>query len=185
MAPSRDGPGQVLSQLGTVMSQFRRTHRRSIRTVVTMETNYRLSPIDPAVADQMRAAGGDRYIADAKPGYPCRQCLRDAELGEHLILVSYDPFRTGSPYRSRSPIFLHEEACTAPDDLMMLPDQLTRRQLSVRAFDRKEMMIDAAVIDGTDLDTNLRRFFEDPATHEVHVHNATRGCWATSVLRSS
>jgi hypothetical protein len=146
MAPSRDGSGQVLSQLGTVMSQFRRTQRRSIRKVVTVETNYRLNPIDPAVADQMRAAGGDRYIADAKPGYPCRQCLCDAEVGEHLILVSHDPFSTVSPYRSRSPIFLHEEACTAPNDFMMLADQLTRRQLSVRAFDRMEMMIDTAVI---------------------------------------
>jgi hypothetical protein len=166
------------------MSQFRRTHRQSIRTVANMDTNYRLNPINPAVADQLRSAGGDRYVADAKPGYPCRQCLRDAEIGEPLILVSHDPFTTDSPYRSRSPIFLHEQACNTPDDLTKLPDQLTRRQLSIRAFDRNETMIDATVIDGTDLDTNLRRFFDDLATNEVHVHNATRGCWATSVSRS-
>jgi hypothetical protein len=47
------------------------------------------------------------------------------------------------------------------------------------------MMLDAAVIDGTALDDQLRRFFDDDATEQVHVHNATRGCWATSVTRSS
>ena len=45
------------------------------------------------------------------------------------------------------------------------------------------MMIDAAVIYGTELDDQLRRFFDDEATTEIHVHNATRGCWATSVKR--
>lgn len=150
-----------------------------------MQTNYRLNPIDPATADGLRAAGGDRYIADAKPGYPCRQCLRDAEAGEPLILVSHDPYTTDSPYRSRSPIFLHERHCGVPEDLTTLPEQLSLRQLSVRAFDRDEMMIDAAVIDGTDLDAHLRRFFEEPATNQVHIHNATRGCWATSVSRLS
>lgn len=42
-----------------------------------------------------------------------------------------------------------------------------------------------AVIDGTGLDEQLRRFFNDDATKEIHVHNATRGCWATSIIRSS
>jgi hypothetical protein len=95
------------------------------------------------------------------------------------------PFTTDSPYRSRSPIFLHEQTCGAPNDLTTLPEGLTRRQLSVRAFDSNEMMIDAAVIDGTGLDDTLRRFFEELATNQVHIHNANRGCWATSVSRSS
>lgn len=47
------------------------------------------------------------------------------------------------------------------------------------------MMLDAAVIDGIDLDDHLRRFFDNEATSEIHIHNATRSCWATSVTRSS
>lgn len=150
-----------------------------------MTTDYRLAPIDPNVADDLRAVGGERFIADAKPGYPCRQCLCDAEIGEALILVSYDPFTVDSPYRSRSPIFLHERTCSPPTDTADLPVQLTGRQLSVRAFDRDAMMIDAAVIDGSDLEDQLQRFFDDVATTDIHIHNATRGCWATSVARSS
>lgn len=149
-----------------------------------MPNDYRLVPIDPAVADELRASGGKRYVADVAPGYPCRQCLRDADVGDALILVAHDPFTADSPYRSRSPIFLHERPCSPPTDLTEIPDQLRVRQLSVRAFDLDAMMIDAAVIEGTDLDEQLRRFFDEEAADEVHIHNATRGCWATSATRS-
>ena len=115
------------------------------------------------------------YIADAVPGYPCRQCLRDAEIGEEVILVSYDPFRSDTPYRSASPIFLHCADCGGPDDVTSVPQQLARRQLSVRSFDRHEMMIDAAVIDGDELAATMQRFFAEADT---------RGCWATAVARA-
>jgi hypothetical protein len=150
-----------------------------------MPTDYQLAPISPDTADDLRTAGGPRFVADAKPGYPCRQCLRDAEIGEAVILVAHDPFTNDSPYRSRSPIFLHDQACAPPTNVTDLPDQLTGRQLSVRAFDGEAMMLDASVIDGIDLDDTLRRFLDDDAISEIHIHNATRGCWATSMIRAS
>ncbi len=124
------------------------------------------------------------YQADEKPGYPCRQCLQDAEIGDELLLVSYDPFNVETPYRSASPIFLHRERCEPPSDLTVLPAQLTIRQLSVRAFDENALMIDAAVIWGDDLATTLERFFGAEGCDHVHVHNATRGCWAVRVDRA-
>ena len=148
-------------------------------------TTYQLEPIDAATATQLRSAGGIRYTADATPGYPCRQCLQDAEMGESLILVAHDPFDddTASAYRSSSPIFLHEASCEPPADLTDLPAQLTVRQLSVRAFDADAMMVDAAVIDGTSLDRTLQQFFSNDEVDQIHVHNASRGCWATTVRR--
>jgi hypothetical protein len=147
-------------------------------------STFVLRPISPSDADALRLRGGTLYIADEHPGYPCRQCLRDAAVGDELILVSHDPFGTESPYRSASPIFLHRTSCQPYVIESVLPEQLTRRQLSVRAFDRKEMMIDAAVIDGTDLEFTIQRFFADIATNQIHVYNATRGCWAVAVDRS-
>ena len=155
-----------------------------------MTTTFRLAPIDPHTADTLRSGNAPVYVADAKPGYPCRQCLRDAEVGEELVLVSYDPFANdgaaaASPYRSASPIFLHRAACVAPGPEAEgdLPVQLTGRQLSVRSFDQAAMMIDAAVIDGTDLRATIERFFADGASERIHVHNAVRGCWAVTVER--
>jgi hypothetical protein len=154
-------------------------------TTVSTVTRFRLRPIDPVVADRLRAAWADSpvYVADEKPSFPCRQCLRDAEIGEELLLVSYDPFEIDSPYRSASPIFLHRAPCAPPADLGLLPEQLTARQLSVRAFDAQALMIDAAIVQGDLLDETLGRMLADAACDHVHVHNATRGCWAVRVDR--
>jgi hypothetical protein len=154
-------------------------------TAAPTATTYQLRPIDPGEADRLRAAWADSpvYVADEKPSFPCRQCLRDAEIGEELLLVSYDPFTVDSPYRSASPIFLHREPCSPPTDLHVLPEQLTFRQLSVRAFDAAALMIDAAIVQGDQLAGTLSRMFDDDACDHIHVHNATRGCWAVRVDR--
>lgn len=148
-------------------------------------TAFALRPISAREADAFRESGGVGYVADEHPGYPCRQCLRDADIGEELILVSHDPFAKDTPYRSAGPIFLHRTPCapavSTGDDL---PTQLTRRQLSVRSFDTDEMMIDAVVIDGEDLGDTVRMFFDAAESDSIHVHNANRGCWAVTIERS-
>ena len=150
---------------------------------ITATRQFRLVPIDADAAHALRATGGVRYVADSSPGYPCRRCLRDAEIGDELVLVSHDPFTHDSPYRCASPIFLHADECHPDLRSAEMPEQLTRRQLSVRAFDDQAMMIDAAIIDGVELEHTLDRFFTDHATHVVHVHNASRGCWAVTAAR--
>ena len=151
-----------------------------------MTPTFELVPIDPAVAEWLRSGHPDApvVVVTETPGYPCRQCLRDADPGDELVLVSYDPFTVTSPYRSASPIFLHRHACPPPDDRHTVPEQLAVRQVSARAFDAAAMMIDAVIVPGTELAATLDRFFADPATDHVHVHNATRGCWAVRVDRA-
>jgi len=151
----------------------------------TATTTFSVSGIDPADADRLRAAGGISYVADEKPGFPCRQCLRDAEIGDEMILVSYDPFEESSPYRSASPIFLHASSCAEFDDADGLPEQLTCRNLSVRGFDGAAMMQDGVVIDGRDLHATIDDLFTNPAIEYLHVHNAGRGCWASKIRRTS
>ena len=145
-------------------------------------TTFLVAGLDPAEADRLRAAGGVNYVADSKPGFPCRQCLRDAEIGDGMLLVSYDPFTASSPYRCASPIFIHSTPCTA-DGQEGLPVQLTSRTLSVRGFDHAAMMLDAALIEGDDLRKTIETLFDNPAIDHLHVHNASRGCWAARVDR--
>jgi Protein of unknown function (DUF1203) len=153
----------------------------------TISTTFELRPIEPAVADELRIewANSRVYVADEHPSFPCRQCLEDAAIGDELLLVSYDPFTIDSPYRSASPIFLHRDPCLPPADRRMLPQQLTSRLLSVRSFDADALMIDAAVIPGDDLAATLNRFFSNAQSDHIHVHNASRGCWAVRVDRAS
>ena len=145
--------------------------------------SFQLQPIDSVEADRLRSLDGPRYTADEQPGYPCRQCLRDANVGDELVLVSYDPFRSASPYRAASPVFLHVQPCVfVPLGIEeVLPVQLTCRTLSVRCFDDQAMMTDAALVDGRELESTLDRFFLATNTVYVDVHNAVRGCWAVRV----
>ena len=145
-------------------------------------STFVLDGIDPEAADALRARGGITYVTDEKPGYPCRQCLRDAEIGEEVILVSHDPFTASSPYRCASPIFIHREPCT-PHHSTGLPEQLARGQRSVRAFDAAAMMLDAALIDGAELSATIDRFFDNASIDHLHIHNEPRGCWAARVDR--
>lgn len=146
--------------------------------------SFALTPLSIEETANLRSLGGEIYVADSQPGYPCRQCLRDAEIRDELLLVSYDPFSLSSPYRSASPIFLHRNDCGNPDPTGEMPSQLTVRQLSVRAFDPDEMMIEAKVIDGTELPATIEAMFADARARMLHVHNAHRGCYAVRVDRA-
>ena len=179
--------GGELSEVALSMAarpvRFPLVVRDDVRDNERMTTKtFLVAGIDPAEADQLRAAGGVTYKADSRPGYPCRQCLRDAEIGDEMLLVSYDPFSASSPYRCPSPIFIHSTPC-APDDQDGLPVQLTSRTLSVRGFDSAAMMLDAALIEGDDLGATIESLFDNPAIDHLHVHNASRGCFAARVER--
>jgi hypothetical protein len=119
-------------------------------------------------------------IADEPHSYPCRRCLRDADPGERMLLLSYDPFTGDSPYRQPGPIYLHADDCE-PDPGDEVPEQLTRRLLSVRAFDSDHLMLEAVVIPGVELAATAETLLGDPAADYLHVHNAAAGCFAARI----
>lgn len=134
-----------------------------------------LDRLDPAVVR--------RVVADARPGLPCRRCLRDAEEGEAVVLLTYDPFLGTSPYRQAGPVYVHERDC-APGPLDgAVPEQLTRRTLSVRAFDTAHLMVGARLVPGTELAATASTLLDDPGTAYLHVHNAGPGCFAVRIDR--
>jgi uncharacterized protein DUF1203 len=126
--------------------------------------------------------GGRRVLVTEAGVAPCRRCLHDVEPGEEAILVSYDPFRVDSPYRGASPVFVHAEPCPRYEG-SDVPAQQRRRLLSARSYDTDAMMLDADVVDGTELEPLLERLFKDPRASFVHVHNARPGCFAVRVDR--
>jgi hypothetical protein len=124
-------------------------------------------------------------VVDEPNAYPCRRCLRDAEPGEAVFLLSYDPFDSdaATPYRQPGPIFVHAEPC-AHELSDALPDQLTRRLLSVRAFDDGHLMLGGVVIDGAKLQETSERLLQDDDVSYLHVHNAAPGCFAARIERA-
>jgi len=128
--------------------------------------------------------GALRMVVDKKPGFPCRVSLQDAEVGEEVILFSYQHHQTSSPYQASGAIFVRPHAETAILGINEIPKMLAHRLLSLRAYDGAGMMLEAAVVEGADLQAGIRRLFLRPTVAYLHVHNAKPGCYNCLVERA-
>ena len=126
-----------------------------------------------------------RVVATSKPGYPCRVSLTDADIGEELLLLPYTHQPAASPYRASGPIFVRKSARQAVVEPGVLPAYVTRRLMSVRAYDAQGWMIDATVCPGAETAAAIERLFEDAGVAYIHLHNANRGCFSCAVQRTS
>jgi hypothetical protein len=135
-------------------------------------------------SDELAARNMRLMIADAKPGFPCRVSLEDAELGERVLLLPFDHQTANSPYRASGPIFVREAASVAFDRAGDPPPVLRERLLSVRAYASDGLMVDADVTEGAGLETLLTRYFDRDDTDYAHIHFARRGCYACQVERA-
>ncbi len=127
--------------------------------------------------------GVQRMVVDNNPGFPCRVSLRDAEVGEKVLLMSYEHQPMATPFRSSHAIFIREWATQAKPDKNEVPKMFRHRLLSVRAFDDSGMMIDADVIDGERLESLIEHMLAKKSTDNLHIHNARLGCYAALVER--
>ena len=136
-------------------------------------------PVSPSLPAEART-----IVVDQPDSYPCRRCLRDAAEGETVVLLSYDPFVDGAdtPYRQPGPIFVHAGPC-AYEPSEEVPDQLTRRLLSVRSYGDDHLMLGGVVVQGAELETTVDGLLGDDAVSYLHVHNAGPGCFAARIDR--
>lgn len=125
-----------------------------------------------------------RMTVDANPGFPCRVSLTDAEVGDTVLLLPFAHHDVASPYRASGPIFVRRGALTAQPSPGEVPAMLLHRLLSVRAYDESAMLCDADVVQGSELETTIGRFFSNARVRYLHVHNARPGCYNCSVVRA-
>ena len=129
-------------------------------------------------------AGAARVVANAKPGFPCRVSLADAEPGETMILVNFEHQPRNSPYHASHAIFVRENAEQAFPKVGEVPELFTSRLVSVRAFDGRHYMIAADVVEGSALGDAIPEMLRNPHVSYLHLHNAKPGCFAASVTRA-
>src|SRR5690606_17769628 len=60
--------------------------------------------------DDLAKHHAKRMIADADFGFPCRISLRDARIGDELLLLPYRHLSGNSPYRAAGPVFVSRHA---------------------------------------------------------------------------
>jgi hypothetical protein len=124
-----------------------------------------------------------REVADKRPGFPCRVSLRDADVGERLLLLNYEHLPVASPFRSSHAIYVRENAVAAHPDVNEVPDVMASRLLSIRAFDDAGMMRAADVVPGKDVVPLIERMFGDAKVAYLHAHNARLGCFFARIDR--
>ena len=132
---------------------------------------------------ELAELGARRVVADEAFGFPCRVSLADAGVGDELLLLPFEHLSTRSPYRSSGPVFVRKGARRAVLEPGALPTYVTRRWMSVRAYDADDIMVAADVCDGSDVRGVIERFLSDEAVAFLHLHNAKRGCFSCRVER--
>lgn len=133
---------------------------------------------------QLQTINARRMKVDAHPGFPCRVSLRDAVVGETVLLLPYAHHDVASPYRASGPIFVRKNTPQAQPEPGEVPEFLLHRLLSVRAYDANAMMIGAECAHGRELATLIPRLFDDAGVRYLHVHNARPGCFNCAVERA-
>jgi hypothetical protein len=134
--------------------------------------------------EELAALGVVAMTADAKPGFPCRVSLRDAEPGERVLLFNHEHQPADTPYRSTHAVFVIEGAKEAALPADEVPDVMQARTLSVRAFTADHMMTDADLVEGKNAASLFERLLADPEVAYLHAHYAKRGCYAARIDRA-
>ncbi len=152
---------------------------------------YRISGLAPEIFAPLfgqddatlSAAGAVRVTANAKPGYPCRVTLQDAEPGETLILLNHVSHDVATPYRSAYAIYVREGATERAEHVGSIPPVFDGRTLALRAFDAQGMLRNAALAAPGEADAKIRALFANDVIAYIHAHNAAPGCFAARVDR--
>lgn len=154
--------------------------------------NFRITGLAPGpfrrffgLPDEALAALGiKRYRVESYPGFPDRIEMKDADIGQSVLLLNHVSQPARSPYRASHAIFIREGATQTYDAINQVPDVMRIRLLSLRAFSEDGMMLDAEVVEGQFMEQVIERLLANPAVSYLHVHNAKRGCYSGRVDRA-
>jgi hypothetical protein len=101
-----------------------------------------------------------------------------------VLLINHVSQPADTPYRASHAIFVREGAEETYDRVGEVPEVMRLRLLSLRAFDRDGMMVDADVVEGKEIESMIERLFANPDVDYIHAHNARRGCYSGRIDRA-
>lgn len=135
-------------------------------------------------SEELARKGVLRVKATSKPGFPCRISLADADVNDELLLLPFEHQPENSPYRSSGPIYVRATAVQRTLEVGEIPEYVSVRQISLRAYDGAHMIVAAEVCAGAQVAEEIERQFGDPRVRYIHLHNAKRGCFSCLVRRA-
>ena len=134
--------------------------------------------------EALAAHGAKRYVADKSPGFPDRVSLTDLAPGERVLLVNFEHQSGDTPYRARHAVYVREGEGQTFDKIDEVPPALRPRTLSLRAFAADHMMVDADIVEGTEVEGLIEKLLANPEVAYLQAHFAKRGCYAARIERA-
>ena len=157
-----------------------------------MNTTTQLSvhAIDPARLDAVRSTGTDGHgnrlepFAASGEGEPLRCCLRYAEFGEQIALISFAPFDHPSVWTEVGPVYVHSARCDGYTSTGSLPGHLRHGPRVLRTYRADDTMNydhNTVVADEADLGPIIDRLLSEPDVATVHVRTLAPQCFLYAV----
>lgn len=134
---------------------------------------------------QLSQHGVKRYVCDAKPGFPDRIEMRDADVGEVLLLINHTSMDKDTPYKASHAIFVREGATKTFEANNEIPPVMFDRLMSLRAFDHQGMMTDAAIATGAEINAFVENALVNEDIAHIDAHTAARGCFIGRIERQT
>lgn len=153
-------------------------------------TRLRVQAIDPDRLESIRAAGTDGHGNPLRPfaahgeGEPLRCCLRYAQAGEQIALISYAPFAHPSVWTEIGPVYVHAATCPGYLSTGHLPEQIStgpRVLRTYRADDSMNYDHNTVVTDEADLEPMIEGLLSQPDVATVHVRSLAPQCFLYAV----
>lgn len=124
-----------------------------------------------------------RVVVDAAFGYPDRVGMRDAAIGETLLLVHHVHQPAATPYRASHAVFVREGAEQVAECTNQVPPMLARRMLARHGFDREDTMTAAELVPGEAAAHMIEHLLARRDVTYLHAHFAVHGCFAVRIDR--
>jgi len=99
-----------------------------------------------------------------------------------MILFPFAAIPGGVPYSELGPIFVHSQACERYTMVHEFPAGFREGRV-IRAYDSDRNIIAAEIVNGSEPEAIIAKFFEQPETAFVHVRSASYGCYTMEVQR--
>ena len=108
--------------------------------------------------------------------------MRDAEIGESLILVNHITINGQTPYAASHAIFILEGAEKTLLCFKRNSEGNASQAFVFTGFDHDNIIVDATLAEGDSIKFDIQKLFQLPQVEKIHAHYALRGCFAAEIL---